>query len=59
VTTALSAPHRRCEHGHGLFTLATWLRVEEPEDLPAGIRDLELLVIEKAASRGLTRCRWH
>jgi hypothetical protein len=39
-------PRRRGEHGHGLFTLAARFHVEESEDLSAGIRDLELLVVE-------------
>jgi hypothetical protein len=59
LTTALSAPPSSLRAWPGLFTLATRLRVEEPEDLPAGIRDLELLVVEKAASRELKSCRWH
>jgi hypothetical protein len=36
----------RGEHPHGLFTLAAWFCIEESEDLPSGIRDLELLVEE-------------
>lgn len=59
VCRCVRFPHRRGEHGHGLLALAARLRVEDPEDLPAGVRYLELLVVElDRAELGVVDTYW-